>query len=299
MKTFTSCAVLIAGFSIVGLYSCKKLAPLPTTPSTASPTNTTNPITAKAQCNYDVNDTTFTNHGWTQAFDDEFTGNLSNWSVNTGAVENELEYYEPANAQVVDGLLQLSAQQQTVNGTSYNGKPQTFNYTSGSIGSNISFSANTTTPKVMIEARIKVAGGYGVTSIFQSFGANWPTNGQINFLQVEGNDATEYVTNYFYGTQPGQNLVQNAIYYNPTTENLSDCWHVYATEWTQNSLNYYLDGQLVETETASDEVPGLFGKSEYLALSLPIGGLYYQNLIVANIQPSTMYVDYIKVFTSN
>jgi len=299
MKTFTSCAVLIAGVFIMGLYSCQKLAPLPAASSSTSPTNTTNPITAKAQCDYDVNDTTYTNHGWTESFDEEFTGNLSNWSVNTGAVENELEYYEPANAQVVNGALQLSVLQQTVNGTSYNGKPQTFNFTSGSISSNQAFSANATTPNVMIEARIKVAGGYGVTSIFNAFGANWPTNGQINFLQVEGNNTTEYVTNYFYGTQPGQNLVQNAIYYTPTTEDLSACYHVYATEWTQNSLNYFLDGQLVQTQTSGGEVPGLFGKSEYLSLTLPIGGLYYQNLVVANIQPATMYVDFVKVFTSN
>ena len=298
MKTFTSCAVLIAGVFIMGLYSCQKLAPLPAASSSTSPTNTTNPITAKAQCDYDVNDTTYTNHGWTESFDEEFTGNLSNWTVGTGGVENELEYYQPANAQIVNGVLQLSVQQQTVNGTSYDGKPQTFNYTSGSISSNQAFSANSTTPKLIIEARVKVAGGYGATSVFESYGANWPTNGQINYFQVEGNNATEYVTNYFYGTQAGANLVQNGIYYNPTTEDLSACYHVYATEWTQNSLNYFLDGQLVETQSGS-EVPGLFGKSEYLNFILPVGGLYYQNLNTANIQPCTEYIDYVKVFTSN
>lgn len=295
MKTFTLCTVLITGLCTSGLYSCKKLAEVPPVQSTPPPTN---PKTATTQCDYDVNDTAFTKHGWTKSFDDEFTGDLSNWSAYTGAVQNELEYYEPANAQIANGVLQLSAQQQTVSGTSYNGKPQTFNYTSGSIVSNQTFSANAATPKLLIVARVKVAGAYGLTSIFNAFGTNWPTNGQINFLQVEGDDTKEYVTNYFYGTTPGQNLVQNGIYFNPTDADLSMCWHVFSTEWTQTSLNYYLDGQLVETKTGGD-VAGLFGKAEILDFSLPIGGLYYQNLNTANIQTGTMYIDYVKVFTSN
>ena len=295
MKTFTLCAVLITGLSIFGLYSCKKLAKVPPVQQTPPPTN---PKVAATQCDYDVNDTAFTNNGWTKSFDDEFTGDLSNWSAYTGAVQNELEYNEPANAQIVNGVLQLSAQQQTVSGTSFDGHPQTFNYTSASIVSNQPFEANAAAPKLLIVARVKVTASYGLTSVFDSYGTNWPTNGQINFFQVEGNDTKEYVTNYFYGTTTGKNLVQNGIYFNPADGDLSSCWHVYSTELTQGSINYYLDGQLVETKTGG-YVAGLFGKEESLAFSLPIGGLYYQNLNVANIQAGTMYVDYVKVFTSN
>jgi beta-glucanase (GH16 family) len=296
MKTFTLCAVLIAGLFISGLYSCKKLATVPPVKQTPPPTN---PKTATTQCDYDFSDTALTSHGWTKAFDDEFTGDLSNWYAYTNGVQNELQYYQPANVQIVGGVLQLSVKQETVNGTSYNGSPQTFNYTSGSVVSNQTFSANATTPRVRIVTRAKVAAGYGLTSVFESYGTDWPTNGQINYFQVEGNDTKEYVTNYFYGTQSGKNLVQNGIYFNPTDQDLSACWHVYMTEWSQNSINYYLDGQLVETKTAGGQVPGLFGKQENLAINLPVGGLYYQDLNTANIQTGTMYVDYVKVFTSN
>lgn len=299
MKTSTIYAVLTAGLiSVVALHSCKKLGDNPPTKPKTTPTN---PVTATTVCDYDYDETTLTNNGWTKVFDDEFTSDLSNWTVFTGGVTNELECNEPANVQIVNGALQISAQQQTVSGpTTVNGSgTSTFNYTSGSIVSNQSFSANATTPKVMIVARIKIASGYGLTSIFNSYGQNWPTNGQINYMQVAGDDVKEYATNYFWGSQAGNNQVQNAFFFNPVNADLSQCWHVFMTEWTQNSLVYYLDGQAVETKTAGGDVPKLFGTTQNLALSLPIGGLYYVNLNKSNIQNGTMYVDYVKVFTSN
>jgi hypothetical protein len=70
-------------------------------------------------------------------------------------------------------------------------------------------------------------------------------------------------------------------------------------EWTQNSLNSYLDGKLVESKTSGGYITNLFGKSHHLSLSLPIGGIYYSVLNTANVQGGTLYVDYVKVFTSN
>lgn len=296
MKTSTQSLLLILSASIV-CFGCKKLAPL----SPKNPSINVNPQIAATVCDYDLNDTTMSANGWTKIFDDEFTTGLSNWYAYTGGVKNELQYYKPENAQVADGMLQLSVKQQTVTGASADDSTvqKTYNFTSGSIVSNLTFSANSTTPKVRIVARVKMAYGYGLVSLFEAYGTDWPTNGQINFFQVEGNDTKEYFTNYFYGKHAGENMVNNGFYSNPTNEDLSTCWHVFVTEWTQNSLNYFLDGKLVETKTAGALVPFLFGKSENIALSVPIGGLYYNGLIPGNIQTGTMYVDYVKVFTSN
>ena len=70
------------------------------------------------------------------------------------------------------------------------------------------------------------------------------------------------------------------------------------TEWSQNTIKYYLDGKLIETKSGAD-IAQLFNKQETLGLSLPIGGLYYSNFVPANIQVGTMHVSYVKVFTSN
>lgn len=304
MKTSTLTALLFGGLSVIGLGSCKKLNPVKQ--GTSTTVINTNPKVATTISDYDMDETTLTSAGWTKVFDDEFTGNqldLTNWYAYNGGVQNELELNQPANAIVANGTLQITAKQENATGPATISSPtptKSYTFTSASIVSNVAFAANATTPKVRIVARIKVANGYGMTSLFNAYGQNpWPTNGQINFFQVEGNDVQTYETNYFYGSQSGQNLVTNGILYNHTTGDLSASWHVYMTEWTQNSINYYLDGQLVETKTAGGYVPSIFGHAENLALSLPIGGLYYNPAVsAANVQTGTMYVDYVKVFTS-
>ncbi len=300
MKT-TMLTIFISGCLLVSFNSCKKnAASQETGPTDGTQTTgvTTNPVTSTTTCDYDMNDTTLTNHGWTKTFDDHFA-NLDNWYALTGGVTNEVMCNEPANAKVVNGELQIAAKQETVTGPVTVGSTdqKSFNYTSASITSNQTISANTTTPKIRVVARVKMASGYGLTSIFDSFGTNWPTNGQINFFQVGGNDTREYATNYFYGTQVSQNTVVNGMQYNPVNSDLASCYHVFMTEWTQNTIKYYIDGTLVETKSGSD-IPKLFGKEQALGLSLPIGGLFYSNLVPANIQVGTMYVSYVKVFTS-
>jgi len=298
--------LLIAAFGLVILGGCKKSKPATDTNTntgdnghTKTPSNT-NTTTATASCDYNVSDTAFTNHGWTKAFDDEFT-DLSHWGPVTGGVQKELECNEPANAQIVNGNLAITAKQETVTGpkTVGNDTTQSFNYTSAWLISNTTFSASSATPKIRIVARLKTAGGYGLSSLFYAFGAgNWPINGEIDMMENQGNDPKTYSVDYDYGTVEGKNLVTDGLMFNPTTEDLSACYHVYTMEWTQTTLKTYIDGNLVESANGT-YIPSLFGKPMHLSLSVPIGGLFYVSLNTANIQGGTMTVDYIKVFTSN
>jgi beta-glucanase (GH16 family) len=311
MKTHTKYPVLVAAMGFVILGGCSKRksggdsTPITTTTNVGyvkTPTNI-NTVTATASCDYDVSDTAYTNHGWTKAFDDEFT-DLSNWYAVTGGVKTELECNEPANAQIVNGALTITAKQESVTGPKLvgNDTTQSFSYTSAWLISNATFSANATTPKVRIVARLKTASGYGISSVFSAFGVggsnDWPMNGEIDMMENQGYDPKTYAVDYLYGTTAGKSLVTDGLIFNPVTEDLSACYHVYVMEWTQNSLKTYIDGNLVET-TNGTYVPNLFGKAMYLSLSAPIGGLYYRNLVTANVQGGTMSVDYVKVFTSN
>jgi beta-glucanase (GH16 family) len=262
-----------------------------------------NPTIATATCDFDINDTTLTNHGWTKAFDDEFTGDLSNWYPLVGGMQGVLQCNEAANAQIVNGALQITAKRETVTGpkTVNNNTTATFDFTSALLTSKQSFSANTTTPKVRLVARIKVARGYGLTSLFWTYGTGaWPTTGEIDCLESQGNTTKTYSTDYKFGTTPGKSLTSGTLLYNPTTEDLANCYHVYTMEWTQNSLNSYLDGKLVETKTTGGYVDNLFGTTQNISLSVPVGGWFYDSTLKSSdIQcGGIMYVDYVKVFTS-
>lgn len=305
MKTYTKYSFFIAALSITVMGGCKKNSSSDSGNKTSGSgyvktKYNTNPVTASATCDYDVSDTAYTNHGWTKAFDDEFTGDLSNWGAVTGGVQNELECNEPANAQVANGVLTITAKQETVTGPKTVGNDTTtsFGYTSAWITSKASFSASSATPKVRIVARLKVAAGYGLSSIFNAFGeGDWPVNGEIDCLVNQGDDPEDYSVDYNYGNVANKDLVTDGLMFNPVNEDLSTCYHVYVMEWTQNSLSAYLDGNLVES-TNGTYVPNLFGKAMHLSLSVPIAGLYYKNLINP-VQGGTMSVDYVKVFTSN
>ncbi|MFI5163114.1 MAG: family 16 glycosylhydrolase [Sphingobacteriales bacterium] len=306
MKTSTKYSFLYMALGLLTLGGCKKLDGTKDgsggTTKTGNVSPYTNPNTAAATCDYDFNETDLTNSGWTKVFDDEFTGDLSNWGAQDGGLIKEEQCYLPANAQIVNGALQITAKKETVTGPTSIGSQSTstFDYTSGWLVSKQSFAANSNTPKVRIVARIKVASGYGLTSYFFTYGNGaWPTAGEIDNVEVQGDNTKVFATDYSYGPSANVNTVSGGIEYNPTTEDLSSCYHVYTMEWTQNALTTYLDGKLVETKTKGGQIANLFGKPQQLSLSLPIGGEFYNNLNVANIKVGTMYVDYVKVFTSN
>jgi beta-glucanase (GH16 family) len=305
MKTSTSFKYLLILALFISFGSCKKNASLPGNPV---PTNVVdinpvlNPIIAHTTNNYDFNDTTLTDKGWTKTFEDNFDGDLSKWNIwNGGGFQQELQCYQASNLQIVGGVLQISAKNETVTGpiSLNNDTVKSFNYTSGAIQCKTDISANATTPKVRIVARIKIASGYGLATAFWSFGDNWPQQGEIDYLEARGDDPTKYFTDYFYGPTLNKSVVAVSDSYeeNRTDGDLSSGYHVYTMEWSQNSLTSYIDGQLVETK-ASAHVADLFGKTEHITLNLAVGGLLFNALSTADISPGTLYVDYVKVFTS-
>ena len=305
MKNFTKYAFLIAAAGSLALGGCKKSNKTETKKNDSSgyvkTVYNTNPVTATASCDYDVSDTAYTNHGWTKSFDDEFDNGLGNWGAITGGVQKEFQLNQPANVNVSNGVMTITAKKESASGPKTVGNDTTanFNFTSAWVISTGTFAASSSTPKIRIVARIKTASGDGLTSTFYTFGANnWPTNGEIDMMEVKGNDPKVYAFDYFYGSTVGTSSVKDGLMFNPTTEDLSACFHVFMMEWTQTTLKTYIDGNLVETSNSS-YIPNLFGKQQHLSFSLPVGGLFYSNLDPANVQGGTFTIDYVKVFTSN
>lgn len=241
--------------------------------------------------------------GWTKVFEDNFDSDLATkWDIwNSGAYNNELQFYQSANMTFDNGILVIKAKKETKYGpvTPGSGSNGTFKFTSGRIESKTNFSCNSTTPKIRFSARIKLPSGTGMWPAFWSYGASWPTNGEIDFLEAKGSNAYQYSTNYFYGNTTGQNLVSGASTDISTTASLTDCYHVYECIWTQNKLSFYLDGKLVDEKTGG-YVSSMFNKTQHVTFNLAVGGDYFNgdDLTEAQIQPGTMYVDWVRVYTA-
>jgi beta-glucanase (GH16 family) len=239
--------------------------------------------------------------GWTPLFNEEFDGssiNTANWNIWTGgAFNNELQHYQASNLTVSNGILSITAKKEKVSGKTdpWSTRLKTFNYTSGRIETKALFSASSATPKIRMIARIKLPSGYGMWPAFWSYGDPWPTQGEIDILEARGQEPNTYYTNYFYGTQANRNLVSNASSTITSSASLQTCWHVYELVWEQSSLNFYLDGQLVDTKTGG-YVADLFGKQEKLVLNLAVGGRFFTRLITRNIVPGTLQIDWVRVY---
>lgn len=299
MKTFTLlCFVTAAGLVITS--GCKKLSSSRKETPAPDPGYTINPNTAHIIADYDFNDTTLTNHGWAKTFEDNFDGDLSKWYVEKGGSHGELQLALPANATTSGGILQLTAKRETVSGPTIvdSAGTSTFNFSSAWLISKSLVSACTSTPHVRIVVRMKTVTSYGLSTVLFSHGDNWPVNGEIVMAQVNDNNRKQYGTSYSYGTTPGQDLVKHAYQFNPTDGDLSTAYHVYVTDWSQGQLTYYIDGSVVEIKTAGGYVASMFDRSHHLSVKLAVGGHYYDGADPSGFQGGSMYVDYIKVFTS-
>ena len=251
-------------------------------------------------CDYDLNEATLP-PTWKKRFEENFSSNLDQWNIWTGgAYNNELQHYRQPNLILNSGVLSIEAKRENVTGTTtpWDATVKTFEFTSGRIETKTHFSAGNTTPKVRMIARIKLPTGYGMWPAFWSYGDPWPTQGEIDIMEARGNEPYKYQTAYWYGRRSGLNTTSNSESYITSAVNLADCWHVYEVIWQKNSLTYLLDGQVVATNTGGN-IPNFYRKSERVVLNLAVGGGFFGNPAPATIQTGTMYIDWVKVFTSN
>ncbi|HEX8277702.1 MAG TPA: glycoside hydrolase family 16 protein [Segetibacter sp.] len=298
--------VVIASTLVVFLLSCNKDLPVEEVAGTPGVTPSPSPsgpdtgisYQGPALCDFNPDGSELIRAGWKLEFEDNFDGDLAKWDSWTGGGnDRELQFYQPANALTANGVLQISAKKENVTGATSPSNPalKNYKYTSARIESKAKFSANSGTPKVRIAARIKLPGGFGMVPVFLSYGTPWPTQGHINMLVADGQAPKRYITNYFYGSSPNINTVNNSFGYITSDADLTTCYHVYEMEWSQDALTFFLDGKLVEKKTSGGHIPDLFGKSQRLSLYLSVQTDFIYR---TKIEPRTMTVDWIKVFTS-
>lgn len=135
---------------------------------------------------------------------------------------------------------------------------------------------------------------------FWAYGDPWPTQGEIDILESQGQWPTQYTTNYFYGatagTAAGDSTSSNTV---TSAVNLQTCYHVYELLWEQNKLTYFLDGVAVTTKTAAagNQVGNLWNVYENIVLNVAVGGNYFGRTFKATkIVTGSMLVDWVRVY---
>ena len=302
------------------------ITPPPPPPAASSPTRP--PVPAAAPDGPDFHPA---NKGWTLQWSDEFDGSsldASKWSKEIacgGGGNNERQCYTARedNVELVNGLLRIVALEETYTGVNFpiDNSQKTQPYTSGKILTQDL--ADWRYGRISIRGKLPegqgtwpafwMLGGSGV------YGHTWPLIGEIDIMEAvnlgarcddcEGSDGENHTSNALHFGNP---FPDNRMVVSKTTladnSNPADAYHVWAIEWGEGIIKWFLDGELYssfESEdwfTAADlDNPNApYDESFYLILNLAIGGNFPEPLnemgIAESSLPNQLLVDWVRVY---
>lgn len=265
---------------------------------------------------------TLTSLVWSDEFDTDGAPDTNKWSFDKGVGpledgwgNRELQYYTESsdNAIVQNGVLVITAKKENFQGSNYtSARLKTRNKLEQKYG--------------RFEARIWLPTGKGIFPAFwmlgadfceaQAFDANkmvfcdessplfeqgnvlWPNSGEIDIMEYIGDSPTEvFGTVHGPGFSAAESITKK---YNLLNDRFDTGFHVFGVEWTENNINWYVDGDLYSTITRSDvEDEGgtwVFDKPFYILMNLAVGGNLPGSPDENTVFPQRMIVDYVRVY---
>ena len=230
---------------------------------------------------------------------DEFSGaagaavDSSKWTYDVGGNgwgNNELEYYTTGNANAAmdgNGNLAITAKSQSMNGMNYtSARLKTLGVASWTYG--------------RIEARIKIPKGQGLWPAFWLLGTDinsnpWPACGEIDVFENIGKEP-----NIIHGSihGPGYSGASGPTAQTSLSAPVGDAFHVFAIEWEQTTIRWYVDGTLYSTKTQSSIPAGatwVYSHPFFILLNVAVGGGWPGNPDSTTTFPQQMLVDYVRV----
>ena len=235
-------------------------------------------------------------NGYTLVWHDEFNGTAlsGDWvydigTGNGGWGNNELQYYTNQNAVVSDGVLQITAKQEAMNG---------MNYTS----SRIKTQGIQSWKYGRIDIRAAVPKGQGIWPALWMLGDNitsvgWPSCGEIDIMELVGgagnNDKTVYGTAHW---SDNGNHAQYGDSYTLNSGVFADEFHVFSIVWNANSITWMVDNTVFNTINTTPAQLAEFQEKFFLIFNVAVGGNWPGSPDPSTQFPQTMYVDYVRVF---
>lgn len=232
---------------------------------------------------------------WADEFDIDGLPNPKNWNYDVGDHgwgNEELQYYSEANsenARVENGVLTIEARADS-------SRPK--GYTSARLVTK----GKASWKYGYIEVKAKLPTGRGTwPAIWMLAEKNkyggWPKNGEIDIMEhvgydpgkVHGTVHTE-AFNHTIGTQKGGFTM---------VPNFDTEFHLYAINWTQEKIDFYIDEELYFTfsNTGGDSKDWPFDQPFHLILNIAVGGGWGgQKGVDPTIWPQKMEVDYVRVY---
>jgi len=238
-------------------------------------------------------DPNYTGLIWSDEF--EYTGlpDASNWNMETGGGgwgNNELQYYTntESNAKVENGILTITAREESVGGNQY---------TSARITTQNKFDFQ----YGRIEARIKLPYGQGLWPAFWMLGANfgsvgWPACGEIDIMEMVGGAGRENTVHTTLHWDNNGSHAEYGLSYSLSSGIFADDFHVFSVTWDSKQIKGYVDD--IEYFVADITPTDLneFQKNFFIILNVAVGGNWPGSPDGTTTFPQTMEVDYVRVY---
>jgi beta-glucanase (GH16 family) len=277
--------------------------PPPPPPPPAANVNITNPTLTVAD-NFDVSPGDTLTLVWSDEFDAAQldpevwffeSGDGSQYGI-PGWGNNELQWYLENSAELRDGMLVITARQESVGGK---------NYTSARINTRDRFAFR----YGRIEARIRFPEGQGIWPAFwmlpqDDVYGTWAASGEIDIVEavnLGGTGGNSVFGTIHYGGEFPANQSSTNNYLVPT--NATTEFHTYALEWdsTVPEMRWYVDDVLFSTQnswsTTGAPYPAPFDENFYILLNVAVGGNFPGAPNSSTVFPVEMEVDYVRVYT--
>ena len=147
---------------------------------------------------------------------------------------------------------------------------------------------------------MKIPSGQGLWPGFWMLGNdittnNWPACGEIDIMENIGKEPNIiHATIHGPGYSPGQGPTKQYSLPAP----VASAFHVFAIEWEQSAIRWYVDGTLYATKTTADIPSGakwVYSHPFFIILNVAVGGGWPGNPDSTTTFPQQMVVDYVRV----
>ena len=152
-----------------------------------------------------------------------------------------------------------------------------------------------------MEARVQVpTGPDGLWPAFWMLGTNipevgWPQSGEIDIMEY-----VSRIPNEVFGTLHGPGYSGGSAFGGTYTfaEPVSTTYHVFAVEWTTNSIDWYVDDIHFHEAIPADVAPNewVFNHPFFVILNMAIGGNFGGQISDGMTMPQDTLVDYVRVY---